>query len=380
VTNYACRASVLALFLILPLAACGPSAEGTGGSGGSGDPTVGSTQQNQPMGESCAALSSLSTEQGDLTARLRRATILTSKTTQFREPRDADLLAFERAFARLATQVDRSAVEELGTLGFEVSRFRTASGASWLLVQEKAPRTGAGTFAINLSPARDLWLELPHADSDEGTLAQGAEQVVELGARALLITGVNRCASEATTACENKGTTVCGGRLRTSDAAHFADNYFTAAHRALRSAFPRGIAVSLHGMETSGKEAAVVSDGTKSPRPGALSSQLRDAVNNYLAKGDGRAFSCNDSAESGTFRALCGSTNVQGRIDNGSGDACFADGASPQDRFIHVEQGPILRGASNGVDPVGRGLADTVPCSLPGDGLYCPVAATPACS
>ncbi|MBF5040770.1 hypothetical protein FGE12_00060 [Aggregicoccus sp. 17bor-14] len=376
-TNYAYRASVLALFLALPLAACGPGA-------GSSDPTAqGSSapvSQPQLAPAACQALSGLSSEQGDLSQRLDKAVILSANTSQFREPSSSDLQAFQRAFGRLLGPVDPSAVADLEKLGFEVSRFREASsGASWLIVEEKAPRTGAGTFAINLSPARDLWLETPHADSDQGTLEQGAKQVVALGARALIITGVNRCASAAKTACDTGATAVCGGKLRTSDAAHFADNYFTAAHKALRAAYPSAVAVSLHGMETAGKEAAVVSDGTRTARPTSLSLRLRDSVNSYLKTTDGLAYSCNDVNDNGQFRPLCGSTNVQGRLDNGASDGCYTEGGAASDRFLHVEQGPILRGGAK-EDPVGEGLADTIPCTMPGAGAKCPAAATPACS
>ena len=382
-TNYAYRASVLALFLALPLAACGPGAgEGTAvGPDGQPLPQVSQEESQAPSlsGSACAALSSLPTEEGDLSKRLAKASILGASTTKFSEPGSAQLRSFEHAFGQLLRQVDPAAVEELRTLGFEVSRFRTAGGASWLIVEERAPRTGGGTFAINLAPARNLWLETPHADSDEGTLAQGAAQVVSLGARALLITGANRCASDTTTACETGKTAVCGGRLRTSDAAHFADNYFTAAHRALRSAYPSAVAVSLHGMETQGAEAAVVSDGTRDMNPGSLSLRLRDAVNRHLGAGDVRAFSCNDKTDDGKFRPLCGSTNVQGRIDNGASDACTSSGGAAQNRFLHVEQGPDLR-MGWGFDPVAQGLADTVPCSLSGSGLDCPAAVAPACT
>ena len=376
-TNYASRATVLALLLALPLAACGP---GAGPVDESGSPVPAEAAGAPPVtSESCAALDSLPTEEGDLTGRLEKASILSSGSTRFTEPRSMDLLTFERAFERLLRGgADPSARQELAQLGFEVTRFREAStGTSWLLVQQKE-NDGGGTFAINLAPARDLWIEAPHADSDEGTLEQSAAQVLALGARALLITGANRCASDTATTCDSGVTKVCGGRMRTSDAAHFADNYFTAAHRALRNAYPAGVAVSIHGMETSGKEAAVVSNGTRLPAPGSLSVKLRDAMNVYLGASTQKAFSCNDPSEDGKFRPLCGATNVQGRIDNGSGDACSAAATGAQDRFLHVEQGPSLR-SGRGMDPVGQGLADTIACTLPGPGLGCPPVSAPSC-
>ncbi|MFP2913066.1 hypothetical protein ACLESD_50280, partial [Pyxidicoccus sp. 3LFB2] len=106
-----------------------------------------------------------------------------------------------------------------------------------------------------------------------------------------------------------------------------------------------------------------------------LSVRLRDALNQRLARGPRRAFSCNAPDDSGKHRALCGTTNVQGRIDNGAGDACHAEATSASDRFLHLEQSSTLRGTGTAADAVIGALADTVPCSLPGNGLGCPSAA-----
>jgi hypothetical protein len=294
----------------------------------------------------------------------------------FREPRGTELVAFERSVQQLLGGDILEATDELASLGYAVSTFHDDDGGSWLLLEEKSPRRrGGGTFVLNLEPARDLWIETPHADSDEGTLEQGISQFMSLGARALLITGTHRCASSAATTCGETGTQACGGNLRISDSAHHPYAFFTAAHRALRAQYPSGVAVSLHGMEQRGKQTAIISDGTDVPRTTALSVRLRDALNRRLPASS-RAFSCND-ANDGRHRYLCGLSNVQGRIDNGAGDACFQEAPSSTDRFLHLEQGPSLRLPG---DPdflpevVTEALADTVPCSLPGKGLGCTTA------
>ncbi|MCY1042586.1 hypothetical protein OV208_14775 [Corallococcus sp. bb12-1] len=333
-----------------------------------------------PSPSVCAPLSGLATLQGDLSTWLLGASISPALSGGFKEPGGTDLTAFEGAFRALLTEGPTAqVVQDLGKLGFGVATFRNQDGAAWLVVREQGLLTrGGGTFILNLSPARDLWLEAPHADSDEGTLRQTATQLVTLGARALLLTGSNRCA--VTTASPCSGTTsVCGTKgLRISDAAHYGNTFFTAAHRALRDTYPDAVAVSVHGMDSSeGLEAAVVSDGTSVQRPDSLSVRFRDALNTHLV-GTKRAFSCNAPDDSGKHRTLCGTSNVQGRIDNGAADACYAEATAASDRFLHLEQSVTLRGTGASSKAVIQALADTVPCSLTGSGLGCQAVASAA--
>lgn len=342
-------------------------------------PSSGASAGATPL-TSCALPAGLPSQQGDLRAWLGQASITASGSNGFREPQGTELTAFERAFRELlAGGSSPERVKDFADLGYSLSAYRDeATGNGWLVLADVTQGRGGGTFILNLNPARDLWLETPHADSDQGTLRQGAEQLVALGARALLITGANRCAVTTSSPCT--GTTrMCGAPgLRASDSAHYANNFFTSAHRALRAVYPDGVAVSVHGMETSedGPEAAVISDGTTKRREGSLATRLRDALNTHLPAGPRRAFSCNAPDDSGKHRMLCGTTNVQGRIDNGAGDGCYADAPSASDRFIHLEQTSPLRGTGPSSDAVIQALADTVPCSLPGNGLGCPAAAT----
>ncbi|WP_147451169.1 hypothetical protein [Corallococcus llansteffanensis] len=333
-----------------------------------------------PSTSVCAPLTSLATLQGNLTTWLQGATITAPNSGGFKEPGGTEFTAFEGAFrALLAQGPTPQAVQDLGTLGFGVASFRNENGNAWLVVRELGLLgRGGGTFIVNLSPARNLWLEAPHADSDEGTLRQTAEQLVTLGARALLLTGSNRCAVATTSPCSGT-TSVCGTKgLRISDAAHYGNTFFTAAHRALRDTYPDAIAVSVHGMDAGdGPEAAVVSDGTSVQRPESLSVRLRDALNTHLV-GTRKAFSCNAPDDAGKHRALCGTSNVQGRIDNGAADACFTEAAAASDRFLHLEQSATLRGTGASSKAVIQALADTVPCSLTGSGLGCEVVAAQA--
>ncbi|WP_223636858.1 hypothetical protein [Corallococcus sp. EGB] len=346
-------------------------------------PTTGTPVVTTPAPSTsvCSPLSSLTSLAGNLTTWLQTAPITAANSGGFKEPGGTELAAFEGAFRALLTEGPTAqGVQDLAKLGYGVSTFRNDTGGGWLVVRELGLLSrGGGTFIVNLFPARDLWLEAPHADSDEGTLRQTASQLVTLGARALLITGSNRCA--VTTASPCSGTTsVCGTKgLRISDAAHYGNNFFTAAHRALRATYPDAIAASIHGMDAGdGPEAAVVSDGTSVLRPDALSNRLRDALNAHLT-GTRKAFSCNSAEDEGKHRTLCGTSNVQGRIDNGAADACYAEATTASGRFVHLEQSSTLRGTGASSRAVMQALADTVPCTLGGTGLGCPAVVAQDC-
>ena len=324
----------------------------------------------------CEQLAALPSQQGNLAGLLQSARVTEDGSGEFVPPSPDQLTAFQTAFESLLRDGPSAVVvQALSDIGFGVRGFADdPTNTFWLLIEDNTPGRGGGTFVINPAASREAWLEVPHPDSDLGTLEQGAQQVVQLGARALLISGAHRCAAEAAAGCD--GTTAkCGGVLRVSDAAHSERSYFMAAHKALRAVSPNGLAVNLHGMESSGVEAAVVSDGTRRDNPNAAANSLRDALNQRLT-GERRAFSCNDPADTG-YRELCGTTNVQGRFDNGSPDACGAPATSSTGRFIHLEQDSNLRGGD--VALVTQALADILPCDAGGQGGLGCTAPTPLC-
>lgn len=362
-----------------PAAGTGPLPESPSGGGATAPftgtlvgPDAGTPGGPGPSTDACTPFAGLPSRTGSLVQHLATVQIVRDQGENFREPSGTELVAFERAFESLVRTPSVEGATGVSGFGFTASLFKDQAGGAYLVFEDAVASRGAGTLIVNLAPARDLWLESPHADSDLGTLAQGARLLTTLGARAYLVTGANRCASSATSPCDGRSTK-CGGQLRRADAAHYDGNFFTAAHRALRSAFPAGVAVNVHGMDSEGDEAAVLSDGTRADRPGGLSVRLRDALNRRLPA-PLRAYSCNDASENGRYRPLCGTTNVQGRVDNGSTDACRAPSPAGTDRFIHLEQSRSVRTAAAGSElsaVVGAGLADVVACTLGGAGLGC---------
>ena len=351
---------LITCFLAL-LAACAPASHPGGDGGGPGDGgsldsgagdagaadagtgDAGPFDAGGDAGAACLP-PSLPLQIGSLPAWVEAVPIAASGSEGFVEPSAAELSAFEQAFVALLNGEVAAAQPAFDALGFDLSAFRDASGAGFLVVRERPPGRAGGTFVVNPRPGRALWLEAPHAGYEAGTVREGAEALVQLDAVALLVTGAHRCASSAATPCIGT-TTVCGGEYKKSDSAHYPPQFFTSAHRALRSRFATALAVSLHGMTPCCGELATVSDGTSRDRPGSISRAFRDRVNARLPPDGGASFSCNDANDNGRYSALCGTTDVQGMIDNGSPDACATLAGAANDTFLHVEQAPALRQA-----------------------------------
>lgn len=205
-------------------------------------------------------------------------------------------------------------------------------------------RVGIGpTVAIAVSPVRDAVIEAPHPVIDRATDSQAVALFFQLGARALIIAGANRCAARAFSPCSGR-TAVCGDgreRYRTSDPAHNTALLFDHAHRALMRRWPNAVAVQPHGFNNAGSPAwFVISDGSSEKRAGddGLAGRVRDRIRRSLGRRD-RAVSCQDPADRDIqTRWLCATTNVQGRALNGSADACRSAASRSSGRFLHIEQ------------------------------------------
>lgn len=361
------RPQLLALpLLVLSTLAC------TGGDGTSSSSYQDHELAPPPGASLTVAARTVPNRSGDLRADLTNR-VVPSSSSSYREARPEELQSFEAAFGRLlALGATPEVQSEFAALQYAVSLYRDAAGVEYLVLEDSDSGRSGGTFVVNLMPARELIVEAPHSDSDEGTAGQSTAMFFQLGARALLLNGTHRCASSTASACSPENS-YCGNGARVSDAAQHPHSFFTAAHRALRAAHPQAIAASIHGMETDNGEAAVIGDGTEVRRPGSIATRLRDATNARLPA-NSRAFSCNDAADDGKFRRLCGTTNAQAKFDNASPDACIERATQASDRFVHVEQSSELRhqhAASPEPDAMTQAFSQIVPCSLGDQGLGC---------
>jgi hypothetical protein len=112
-----------------------------------------------------------------------------------------------------------------------------------------------------------------------------------------------------------------------------------AAHRATLQLSPQPISLNLHGNSSEPVD-VTLSDGTRiTGSETALVQRLRKAL---LAQSI-TAGSCNWPPDGLTADNLCGTDNVQGRVSNGSPEACTMDAASSSGRFVHIEQHRNIR-------------------------------------
>jgi hypothetical protein len=205
------------------------------------------------------------------------------------------------------------------------------------------------TVIVNLKPRRELIVGAPHVPFERGTGEQAMILLRDVGARAAIVSGAHRCASQSFTTCDGQ-TAVCGTleAYRESDPGHNDKTLFHAAHVVLAERCPNALVVSLHGMQddTEGvRTSMIVSNGINANDDDKLTaaSRLRTLLRRAL-KPVGTVVSCNMSADANyNFRPLCGHTNVQGRHVNGAADACHGSVTQGTGRFIHVEQDRDVR-------------------------------------
>ncbi|HWN42641.1 MAG TPA: SdrD B-like domain-containing protein [Thermoanaerobaculia bacterium] len=191
---------------------------------------------------------------------------------------------------------------------------------------------------------RRLVIQAPHAVEDERTGVLGSEIFRASGARALMLTGADRCASDILSYCT--GSTDCGDHT-VADGAHSVNTFFHIFHEEAGGEHADTRVLQLHGFfADEGEPEFSVSDGrtadnaSDSYLPNAFYKDLHDrmlAVNPGLTR-DGA--SCNKAGH-GDFQ--CGTESVQSREFNGSPNACDDNATSANGRFIHLEMSNDLR-------------------------------------
>ena len=212
-----------------------------------------------------------------------------------------------------------------------------ANRAYAVLVENADDFRALGTYVFDLNFSRNLLVEVPHPLADAVTLEEGGAVFQATNARALFIAGTHRCANRDASPCSGT-TTVCNdgvsGKFKISDAGHYTDNFFQEAHRAalsLRTKPP--LAVSLHGNDVDSLPDFVLSDGTINA---AASNSRVNRLRNKLKTLGASAGSCNFPNDGNL--SLCGTTNVQGRLSNGSTSPCKISPTTASGLFIHIEQ------------------------------------------
>jgi hypothetical protein len=204
-----------------------------------------------------------------------------------------------------------------------------------VLVEKTTSFRGLGTYIFDLDFQRNLVLEVPHPLFDINTPEESTAIFQATNARAMFISGTHRCANAESSPCSGT-TTACGAvsePFKVSDAGHYTENFFQEAHRATLGLTVKPATISFHGNENSSLPDIILSNGTvNKARSNSLVNRLRCELKNLGVN----AGSCNFSADGNLF--LCGTTNVQGRLSNGSPNPCNVSPQTASGLFIHIEQ------------------------------------------
>ncbi len=222
--------------------------------------------------------------------------------------------------------------------------------------------TGNASWAIRMgNDISQIIVEAPHGFYDDNTLEESVLIFQTLQARALIVTGANRCSSSTRTDCSGTSLGSCGNfeGYYVSDMAHTTQSFFQAAHESIANHFLEDWVISVHGFDYSGIH---LSDGTsvKPLSKGDPSALFIDALREEFP--DMTIASCNNYEDaSSVLPCIGGSTNVQARHTNDSSNPCYEKATTTTKRFIHLEQSKDLRIDKNKMAKVVNALFNIVP-------------------
>lgn len=212
---------------------------------------------------------------------------------------------------------------------------------------------GWGTFVVYSGATRELSHQAPHPIADSTTELQAITIFKETESRSYLMAGAHRNANSTPSACQSS--------YNEADVAHNTANMFHATNRELMAFYGASAwnAIQWHGMaaDTCPNTHVYASHGVNVlPTASDKISQLRDSLLVYHPLWDV------DLAGAGAC-SLNATDNTQGRLLNGVAAASVCGTTAPgySGRFIHIEQDPNYRNASDWVAP----LEDTWRLSQP---------------
>lgn len=262
-------------------------------------------------------------------------------TNEYLPPTEEQFEVFRGVVEDLLEGRSGEASIDAASIGYRVIAFADTTDATDTrhLVLERHPDSSRhwGTAIVATDAQRpELVLQCPHPLFDTKSAHQGAWIYRMVGARALFFSGAHRCNLALASPCAGT-TTVCSGiaePFRRSDPAHNVDHPLQAATIAVLSTIAQPLVIQLHGFgKDPGDPDLILSNGTRSAPIDDPILDLRDAL---LQVDDTLTFKVVhiDSA----WNVLTGTTNVQGRLMNGSPSPCSQSASVPSGRFIHAEQ------------------------------------------
>jgi hypothetical protein len=226
----------------------------------------------------------------------------------------------------------------------------TGTGKSYCLLMEvldnnnngKVDR-GWGALMVNANATRELSHQAPHPLADLTTENESIGVFGGTDSRSWLMAGAHRMAASGSNSCQSS--------YGASDAAHAIDNMFHATNVELMAFYSNNDwqAIQWHGMAagTCDPANAFLSHGrTVNPQPGDKNLLLKNNMLGYHPTWvvETPVSSC----------SLNATDNVQGRLINGvpAASVCGTAASSYNGRFLHIEQDPGFRTASDWIPSV----------------------------
>jgi len=286
---------------------------------------------------------------------------------QYQSPSAADRSTWGTLIGSLLQGTPGTADSLATTFGYRLLAFENTSPPSSGLHYILEPAPGAsnywGIYVLNPAPRRpDLMIMCPHPLYDRNTGKQGTHVYLEVGPRILGISGTHRCNSSLLTPCSGT-TTACNStseRYRMSDQAHTVDGMFQATTAALLGANDSAIQVQLHGFARTATDPHIIMSNGTADSPPALQDYLLALRDNLLVVDPTLTFKIGHVDTDWT--RLLGTTNVQGRLINGSPSPCTFSASSAGGRFLHLEQQyDGLRDGQTGWEKMATAIALTFP-------------------
>jgi len=286
---------------------------------------------------------------------------------EYQPPSTAERSDWEAMIGHILNE-DYSVADSLaGILGYHLLAFQNtgtpSQGRHYILEKSQTSSSYWGTYIINPSPLRpDLMIMCPHPLYDRYTGRQGAYVYAAVAARMLAISGAHRCNSPLFSPCSGT-TTACSSTsesYRISDLAHVTDGIFQTTTAAVMAFNDSTIQIQLHGFSKTATDPDIIMSNGTSLAPPAGQDYLVSLRDNLTVVDPTLTFKVGHLDTDWT--RLLGTTNVQGRLINGSPAPCTLSASSATGGFLHLEQMYSgLRDTPQGWDKMATAIAMTFP-------------------
>jgi len=273
----------------------------------------------------------------------------------FNEPSNAQLNAWETAVTQVMNAQYSNARMTLASnnLGYRITSFAQAAEGNlpartyYILTKDGLGANHWGTYVFSPSAGKPcLSFQAPHPLHDMRTGEQSTYLYRQLDAYHLAVAGSHRCLEPDFIACTGSSGPCRDDNANViSDHAHNTFSVFQKTTQVIVNARPTERFLQMHGFGSMTDTMLVISNGTRIVPAHDRAVELGNAL---LAAKPTWKYTTPHTYQN--LNKYTGQTNVQGRLlNNYQDDICdaSASGDAVTGRFLHIEQAPEVRLASN---------------------------------